>query len=153
VVIEVYGQAEFSDVNRDNTKTPMTPMTPMTETHMDLSDILAKQNGGDFLCGVAEAVPRPIVEADGNGPIGAGRHERSADRAIWRKGYRKRAHDTRLGTLNLKVPKLSQGNYAPGFLEPRKTSETAPVAVMQEAWIGGLPPRHVDALAQRRGRR
>jgi len=46
------------------------------------------QDGGDFLRGVAEAVPQPIVEADGNGPIGAGRHERSADRATWRNGYR-----------------------------------------------------------------
>ena len=46
----------------------------MTETNMDLSELLAKQDGGDFLRGVAEAVPQPIVEADGNGPIGAGRH-------------------------------------------------------------------------------
>ena len=146
----MYGQAEFSDVNRDNTKTPM---TPMTEINMDLSELLATQDGGDFLRGVAEAVPRPIVEADGDGPIGAGRHEREYPRTTWRNGYRKRALDTRLGTLNLKAPKPRQGNYAPGFPEPRKTSETAPVAVMQEAWIGGLPPRHVDALAQRRGRR
>ena len=53
----------------------------MTETDMDLSELLATQDGGDFLRGVAEAVPQPIVEADGDGPIGAGRHERSADRA------------------------------------------------------------------------
>ncbi|MBC6408654.1 MAG: hypothetical protein GDA40_11410 [Rhodobacteraceae bacterium] len=43
---------------------------------MKLSELLATQNGGDFLPSVAEAVPRPIVEADGDGPIGAGRHER-----------------------------------------------------------------------------
>ena len=51
-------------------------------------------------------------------------------RTTWRNGYRKRALDTGLGTLNLKVPKPRQGNYAPGFPEPRKTSETAPVAVV-----------------------
>ena len=51
MAIEVYGQGEFSDVNRDNTE------TPMTETNMDLSELLAKQDGGDFLRGVAEAVP------------------------------------------------------------------------------------------------
>jgi len=56
-----------------------------------------------------------------------------------------------LGTLNLKTPKPRQGNYAPGFPEPRKTSETAPVAVMQEAWISGVSPRRVDALAQAMG--
>ena len=117
-------RGEFSDVNRDNRE------TPMTETDMGLSELLATQNGGDFLRGVAEAVPRPIVEADGDGPIGAGRHEREYPRTTWRNGYRKRALDTRLGTLNLKAPKPRQGNYAPGFPEPRKTSETAPVAVV-----------------------
>ena len=72
-------------------------------------------------------------------------------RATWRNGYRKRALDTRLGTLNLKAPKPRQGSYAPGFPERRKMSETALVAVMQEAWSGGLPPRRVDALAQAMG--
>ena len=46
----------------------------MTETDMDLSELLATQDGGDFLRGVAEAVPQPIVEANGDGPIGAGRY-------------------------------------------------------------------------------
>ena len=97
----------------------------MTETHMDLFELLAMQDGGDFLRGVVEPVPQPILEADGNGPIGAGRHEWET-RATWRNGYRERALDTRLGTLNLKLPKPRQGNYAPGFPEPRKTSEKAP---------------------------
>jgi len=52
----------------------------MTETDMDLSELLAKQDGGDLLRGVAEAVPQPIVEANGDGPIGAGRHEREYPR-------------------------------------------------------------------------
>jgi len=112
----------------------------MTETDMDLSGLLAKQDGGDFLRGVAEAVPRPIMEADGEGLIGAGRHERSAD-----------PRTTRFATLNLKVPKPRQGSYAPGFLEPCKTSETTPVAVVQEAWISGVSTRRVDALAPAMG--
>ena len=103
----------------------------MTKTNMDLSELLAKQDGGDFLRAVAEAVLQLIMEADVEGLIGAGKHERSNDRATWRNGYRERALDTRLGTLNLKVPKLRQGSYFPGFLEPRKTSEKALVAVIQ----------------------
>jgi hypothetical protein len=47
-----------------------------------------------------------------------------------RVGYRERALDTRLGRLNLRVPKLRQGGYFPGFLEARKTSEQALVAVI-----------------------
>ena len=57
--------------------------------------------------------------------VGAGRHERSGERTTWRNGYRERALDTRLGTLNLKVPKLRKGSYFPGFLEPRRMAEKA----------------------------
>jgi transposase-like protein len=82
--------------------------------------------------------------------VGAGRHERSGDRTTWRNGYRDRSLDTRLGTLNLKIPKLRTGAYFPGFLEPRKTVEKALVAI-QEAWIAGVSTRRVDELVQAMG--
>ena len=145
MAIEVYGRVEFRDFNHEPQE------TPMTKTNMDLSELLAKQDGGDFLRSVAEAVLQLIMEADVDGLIGAGKHERADNRTTWRNGYRERALDTRLGTLNLKVPKLRQGSYFPGFLEPRKTSEKALVAVIQEAWIGGVSTRRVDELAQAMG--
>ena len=103
----------------------------MTKTNMDLSELLAKHDQGDFLRGIAEAVLQLIMETDVDGLIGAGRHERSGERTTWRNGYRERALDTRLGTLNMRMPKLRQGSYFPGFLEARKTSEQALVAVIQ----------------------
>jgi putative transposase len=123
----------------------------MTKSSMDLSELLAKHDQGDFLRAVAEAVLQLLMEADVEGLIGAGRHERADGRTTWRNGYRERSLDTRLGTLNLKVPKLRQGSYFPGFLEARKTSEQALVAVIQEAWIGGVSTRRVDELAQAMG--
>jgi putative transposase len=63
--------------------------------------------------------------------IGAGRHERSDGRLTYRNGYRDRTLETRLGALNLRIPKLRQGSYLPGFLEPRRTVEKALVAVIQ----------------------
>ena len=87
----------------------------------------------------------------GEGLIGAGRYERSAERLTYRNGFRERALDTRLGTLQLRVPKLRQGSYFPPFLEPRKVSEKALVAVIQEAWIGGVSTRRVDELVQAMG--
>lgn len=48
----------------------------------------------------------------------------------------------------MRVPKLQQGSYFPGFLAARKTSEQALVAVIQEAWIGVLSTRRVDELVQ-----
>lgn len=49
------------------------------------------------------------------------------------------------------MPKLRQGSYFPGFLEARKTSEQALVAVIQEAWISGVSTRKVDDLVQAMG--
>ncbi len=92
-----------------------------------------------------------IMEADVEGMIGAGRHERTLDRATYRNGYRDRSLDTRLGSLQLRIPKLRQGSYFPPFLEPRKLSEKALVAVIQEAWISGVSTRRVDDLVQAMG--
>src|SRR5437868_12068288 len=85
------------------------------------------------------------------GLIGASRHERSAERLNYRNGYRERSLDTRLGSLQLRIPKLRQGSYFPPFLEPRKTAEKALVTVIQEAWIGGVSTRRVDELVQPMG--
>src|SRR3712207_719895 len=123
----------------------------MTEERLPLAELLAKSGDGDFLRSVAEAVPQMLMEADVEGLIGAGRHERTGERLNWRNGFRDRSFDTRLGPLQLRIPKLRQGSYFPPFLEPRKTSERALVAVIQEAWIGGVSTRRVDDLVQAMG--
>jgi putative transposase len=68
---------------------------------------------GDFLRSVAEAVLQLLMEADVEGLIGAGRHERSPERLNYRNGFRDRTLDTRLGQLQLRIPKLRQGSYFP----------------------------------------
>ena len=123
----------------------------MTEDRLPLADLLSKSGDADFLRSVAESVLQIIMEADVDGVIGAGRFERSADRQTWRNGYRDRTLETRLGPLNLKIPKLRTGSYFPGFLEPRKTVEKALVSVIQEAWIAGVSTRRVDELVQAMG--
>ncbi len=123
----------------------------MTEERMALAELVEKVGDGDFLRAVAEAVLQVLMEADVEGLIGAGRHERSPGRLNYRNGYRERSLDTRLGSLHLRVPKLRQGSYFPPFLEPRKMAEKALVAVIQEAWIGGVSTRRVDDLVQAMG--
>ncbi|HET6519921.1 MAG TPA: IS256 family transposase, partial [Geminicoccaceae bacterium] len=123
----------------------------MTDDRLPVAELLQKAGDGDFLRAVAEAVLQLLMEADVEGLIGAGRHERSPERLNYRNGYRERALDTRLGSLQLRIPKLRQGAYFPPFLEPRKTSEKALVAVIQEAWIGGVSTRRVDELVQAMG--
>ena len=120
----------------------------MAEDRLALADLMQKAGDSDFLRAVAEAVLQLLMENDVEGLIGAGRHERSAERLNYRNGYRERALDTRLGTLQLRVPKLRQGSYFPPFLERRKVSEKALVAVIQEAWVSGVSTRRVDDLVQ-----
>src|ERR1700761_7240043 len=123
----------------------------MTEDRLPLAELLAKARDGDFLRSVAEAVVQLLMETDVEGLIGAGRYERSGERTTWRNGYRDRTLDTRLGALQLRIPKLRQGSYFPPFLEPRKTSEKGLVAVIQEAGISGVSTRVVDDLVQAMG--
>src|SRR5580698_2477677 len=123
----------------------------MTEDRLPLAELMAKAGDGDFLRSVAEAVVQLLMESDVEGMIGAGRHERTGDRQTYRNGYRDRTLDTRLGSLQLRIPKLRQGSYFPPFLEPRKTAEKALVTVIQEAWIGGVSTRRVDELVQALG--
>ena len=123
----------------------------MTESTLPLAELLAKAGDGDFLRSVAEAVVQLLMETDVEGLIGAGRHERTTERATYRNGYRDRTLDTRLGSLQLRIPKLRQGSYFPPFLDARKTSEKALVAVIQEAYIHGVSTRRVDDLVQALG--
>jgi putative transposase len=123
----------------------------MTDASMPLLELLQKRGGGDFRKELAEAVLQRLMEFETEGLIGAGRWERSDARTTQRNGYRDRALDTRLGTLELRIPKLRHGSYFPAFLEPRKTAERALVAVVQEAWILGISTRKVDDLVQAMG--
>ncbi len=69
----------------------------------------AKSDDGDFVKAIAETVLQRIMDADVDNIIGAARHERSPERLTYRNGYRERTLETRLGSLELKVPKLRAG--------------------------------------------
>ena len=123
----------------------------MTNDRLALMEALQKADDGNFLRSLAEAVLQILMEADVEGLIGAGRYERNGERATWRNGFRDRTLDTRLGPLHLRIPKLRTGSYFPPFLEARKTTEKALIAVIQEAWIAGVSTRKVDDLVQAMG--
>lgn len=83
---------------------------------------------------------------------GAGHGERSSDRVNNRNGYRTRQWDTRVGTIDLRVPKLRQGTYFPeSLLEPRRRSEKALLNVIAESYVLGVSTRKVERLVQQLG--
>jgi transposase-like protein len=123
----------------------------MTENGMPLPELLRKRGGGDFLRELAEAAPQRLMELEAEGIVGAGCWERSEGRTRQRNGYRDRNLETRLGTLDLRIPKLRRGSCFPAFLKPRKTAERAPAVVVREAWIQGLSTRKADDPVQAMG--
>lgn len=67
-------------------------------------------------------------------------------RSTQRNGYRARRWDTRVGSVELQIPKLREGSYFPSLLEPRRRAERALLSVVQEAYVGGVSTRRVEDL-------
>jgi len=112
-----------------------------------IGKLLAEGNG-DFLQEAIKTVLSQVMAFEVERLTGAARHERTAGRQTHRNGYRDRPFDTRVGTLQLAVPKLRRGSYFPSFLEPRRRSEEALVSVIQEAYVHGVSTRKVEKLVQ-----
>ena len=123
----------------------------MTESSMALLELVEKHGDGDFLRELGQWTLQRLMELEADAKCGASRHERSVERVNQRNGYRERTLQTRIGALDLRIPKLRAGSYYPSFLAPRKASERALVAVVQEAYVKGVSTRKVDDLVQALG--
>src|SRR3712207_2249126 len=108
----------------------------------------------DVIREAVTTVAAEMMELEVSELIGAGRGERRPqDRATHRNGYRPRRWDTRAGEIELQIPKIRQGSYFPSFLEPRRRSEQALLAVVQQAYVCGVSTRRVDQLVESLGLR
>jgi putative transposase len=113
----------------------------------ELLDKLLADERSDLLKEAVLAVTRQLMELEVEAKTGAAHGERSLERLTQRNGYRPRRWDTRVGSLELAIPKLRQGSYFPSFLEPRRRSEEALFAVVAEAYVHGVSTRKVEELA------
>ncbi len=121
---------------------------------MALLDLLRKAGVDpdvDFLRDAVRVLSQEWMEAEVEAHVGAGRYERTGERSGQRNGYRDRLWDTRVGSIELRVPRVRDGSYFPALLEPRTRAERALVAVIQEAYVQGVSTRRVDALVQALG--
>jgi putative transposase len=125
-----------------------------TKNRMSLLEQLSKyvvEKDKDFLKEALTLLINALMDAEVTSMIGAEKYERSENRNNHRNGYRQREWDTRLGTLQLSIPKLRHGSYFPSLLEPRKMSEKALLNVVQEAYVHGVSTRKVDELVESLG--
>lgn len=105
----------------------------------------------DFLREGVQVLSQALMELEVSQHIGAQRHERTETRTGQRNGYRERQWDTRVGSIDLQVPRVRDGGFIPSLLEPRKRAEQALVAVVQEAYVHGVSTRRVDDLVKALG--
>ena len=118
----------------------------MTDEMMSLRALIEKAPDADLLREMIGFAARRLMELEVGELTGAPYGERSAERLVQRNGYRERAWETRVGRIDLAIPKLRKGSYFPTFLEPRRTAEKALTAVIQEAYVQGISSRSVDEL-------
>jgi len=126
----------------------------MAKPRMDLSAFIGKlleEQDGDVLREGIRVLAQALMETEVTALVGAERHERSEDRTAYRNGSRGRTWDTRLGTIELAIPKVRPGTYFPSLLQPRRRAEQALLTVVQEAYVHGVSTRKVDDLVKALG--
>jgi putative transposase len=116
-----------------------------------LSQHLA-QADPDLVRSMLAEFAQQLMAADASAVCNAGFGERTPARVNSRNGYRIRDWDTRVGTIDLAIPKLRQGSYFPEWLlEPRRRAEQALVAVVAQCYVEGVSTRRVDDIVRSMG--
>ena len=127
----------------------------MVESTMDVSGWLRKQledASPDLLRAMVKDFAEALMGAEVDALCGAGYGERVLERVNRRNGYRERPWDTRVGSIELAVPKLREGSYFPEWLlQPRRRAEQALVSVVADAYLAGVSTRRVEKLVQQLG--
>ena len=115
-----------------------------------LLTLLASQPD-DILKDLMRTVAQGAINAEFDEFIGAEHYGREEGRLDYRNGSRQRSVDTRMGTIDLKIPRARETNFVPPLLEHRKRSERALVAAVQEMVINGVSSRKVERVLHELG--
>ena len=126
----------------------------MATDKLDLESAVSKlieSQGGDLLRTALSGFLAEMMRREVEQLCGASYHERSEERETSRNGYRERTLSTRLGDINLEIPKLRSGSYFPSSLTPRRRWEKAFANVISEAYLQGISTRKVESLMESMG--
>ncbi len=109
-------------------------------------------DGSDVLREMVRGFAEQLMAAEVDVLAGASWGEITPERVNHRNGYRARPFDTRVGTIDVAIPKLRHGSYFPDWLlDPRRRAEKALVAVVAECYVRGVSTRRVDGLVKTLG--
>lgn len=128
----------------------MTSVQPIDPSAM-LSEQLAVASP-DLLRNMMSTFIQAMMSAEADTVCGAGYGERSDERVNSRNGYRHRDFDTRVGTIDVAIPKLRSGSYFPDWLlERRKRAERALTSVVATCYLLGVSTRRMEKLVESLG--
>ena len=106
----------------------------------------------DLMRSLLQTVINSLLSADADAVVGAEWGRPTAGRTAQRNGYRHRELDTRVGTLDVAIPKLRSGTYFPEWLlERRKRAESALITVVADCYLAGVSTRRMDKLVKTLG--
>src|SRR5690606_6824387 len=106
----------------------------------------------DLVREMLAAFAQALMSAEASAQCGAAYGERSGERTNSRNGYRHRDWDTRVGTIDLAIPKVREGSYYPAWLlEHRRRAEQALASVVAQCYVEGVSTRRVDDLVKAMG--
>lgn len=89
-----------------------------------------------------------VLEAEMTELIGAAPGERSAERTGYRAGHYGRSLVTRIGKLELRVPRDRDGRFSTELFERYQRSEKALVSALAEMYVQGVSTRKVKAITE-----
>ena len=112
---------------------------------------LLEGNSQDPLYQMLFTMMNMLMEMEANKITGSEKGEHNSERTDYRSGYRPRRFDTRLGTMNLQVPKFRNNGYVPFFMQDRQRSEEALISMVVEAYTNGVSTRKIKHLAESLG--
>ena len=106
----------------------------------------------DLMRGLLQTIINALLSADADAVVGAEYGRPSPGRTAQRNGYRHRDLDTRVGTIEVAIPKLRKGTYFPEWLlERRKRAEAALITVVADRYLAGVSTRRMDKLVKTLG--
>jgi len=106
----------------------------------------------DLMRQLLQTMINALLSADADAVCGAEWGKPSPDRTTHRNGYRHRELDTRVGTIDVAIPKLRKGTYFPEWLlERRKRAEAALITVVADCYLAGVSTRRMDKLVKTLG--
>ena len=89
-----------------------------------------------------------VLEAEMTEAVRAGPGERTTDRVGYRSGYYSRGLVTRIGKLELRVPRDREGRFSTELFDRFQRSEKALVSALAEMYVQGVSTRKVKAVTE-----